>query len=97
MLLPKDNHVIQTFTPDGAHQSFRKRILPRTLGRDHHFLDLQPSDPNSKILAVDLIAVPNQVAWHSVLRKGLDYLLPRPGRRRILRYVEMNQPPAMMG
>src|SRR6266446_2350194 len=30
MPLSQHDHMIQTFTPDGAHQPFRKRISPRS-------------------------------------------------------------------
>jgi len=95
MALSQHDHVIQTFAPDGTHKSFCEGILPRTLRRDHYFLDPQPSDPNSTIVAVDSVGVSDQVAWNGVLQKGLDYLLPGPGYSRILRHVELNQPPPM--
>jgi len=97
MALSQHDHVIQTFAPDGTHKSFCEGILARTLRRDHYFLGPQPSDPTSKIVAVDSVAVSDQVGWNGVLRKGLDYLLPGPGCSRIPRHVEVNQPPPMMG
>lgn len=49
------------------------------------------------MLAVDFTAVPDRVACNGVFREGLDYLLPGPGRSRILRRMEVNHPLAMMG
>src|SRR2546428_9639425 len=48
------------------------------------------------MLAVDLVAVPDQVAWNGVLREGLDPLLPSPPCLRMLGHVEMNHAPAVM-
>ncbi len=44
-LLSQHGHVIQALAPDGAHQPFRQRILPRTLRCRQDFGDAQGRPP----------------------------------------------------
>jgi len=47
-------------------------------------------------LAVDRVAIAQQPAGRRVIRKRLNDLLRGPGGRRMLRDVEVNDPPAVV-
>src|SRR5258705_9463547 len=54
------------------------------------------SDSLAERLAVDRVAVAQQPAGRRVIRKRLNNLLRGPGGRRMLRDVEVHDPPAVM-
>jgi hypothetical protein len=97
MLLSQHEHVIQALPPDGAHQPFRERVLPRALRCGEDFADPQVSEAILETFAVDLVPVSDQVLWRPVFREGFQDLLSGPTRRRMFGHVEMNHPAPMMG
>src|SRR5215831_9720103 len=90
MLFGKYNHVVETFAAYTADHSFRVWILPRRVGSGDDFFDSHSSHSPPKVVSVDRISIPDQVAWSGVLRKRLDQLLRRPGGGRMFRDIEMD-------
>ena len=75
MPLTEDNHVIKTLATDRANQSLHKWILPRRAWSDEFFLDAKTVHAPNKFLAVDSVAVPDQILWSGVLGERVDDLL----------------------
>ena len=96
MLLSHHDHVVQTLASDGAHQSFRKRILPTALRCCRDLGDPHVPEAIPETLTVDLVPVSDRVPWRRVFGKRFQDLQGRPGGRRMLRDVEMNDPPAVV-
>ena len=96
MLLSQHDHVIHALASDGAHQPFRKRILPRALRRGQDFGDVHVSEAMTETFPIDLVPVSDQIAWRRVFGERFQDLLSGPSRRRMLRHVEMHDAPAMM-
>ena len=94
--LIEHDHVIQTFTPDGANQPFNIRRLPRRSKGDWNLLDAHAFDALAKITAVDRVSVTNHVFGRFVPRQRLNHLLGRPSRRGMLGHVEVNHAAAIM-
>jgi hypothetical protein len=74
MLLVEDHHVVQTFTPNGSDDAFDIRILPRGTWCNENLLDPESIDAAREVLAVDTIAVTDQILGGCVPGKGLDQL-----------------------
>ena len=85
----EDHEVVQAVSPNGTDQAFDVRILPRTLRRREYFLDLQERDSQTNVVAVHAIPIAEQIARRCVVAEGLDDLLGSPGRRRMLRHIEV--------
>jgi len=96
MFLSQDDHVIQAFAPDGAHQSFHKGILLRALGCSEDFRGAQVWELMTETFPIDLIPVSEQIAWRRVVGECFQDLLSGPSRGGMLRHVEMHNTPAMM-
>lgn len=96
MLLAQHDHVIQTLAPDGAHQPFRKRVLPRTLRRRQHFSDAHVAEAIPETFAIDLVPVSYQVGWCRVFGERFQNLLSGPSPPSD-GHVEMNYPTPTMG
>ena len=66
MLLSHHDHVVQTLASDGAHQSFRKRILPRALRCGQDFGDAHVTEAIPDTFTIDLVPISDQVPWRRV-------------------------------
>jgi hypothetical protein len=62
MLLSQNDHVIQALASDGAHQPFRKRILPRALRCGQDFGGTQISEAIAEAFPIDLVPISNQIS-----------------------------------
>ena len=89
------NDVVQTLPADRSDQPLGESILPRTSRGRQHLLDAHALDSLTELVAVDPIAVAQQIAWRGLLREGLDHLLARPERRGIGGHVEMHHAPTL--
>jgi len=87
MLLSHHDHVVQTLASDGAHQSFRKRILPTALRRCRDLGDPHVPEAIPETLTVDLVPVSDRVPWRGVFGKRFQDLQGRPGGGRMLGHV----------
>src|SRR6266536_2097804 len=96
MPFSEHDHMIQAIAPDRSDQPLHVGPLPWTGGRGEDFLNPQALDTLAIVKPIDLIPVPQQVAWRRLLRKPLYHLFPGPPSRGMLRHVEVNDAPAMM-
>jgi len=97
MFLSQHDHVIQALVPDGAHQPFRKGILPRALRCGQDFGDAHVTEAIPDTFTIDLVPVSDQVPWRSVFGERFQDLLSGPSCRRMPGHVEMNHPATTMG
>ena len=97
MLLSHHDHVVQTLASDGAHQPFRKGILPRALRCGQDLGDPHVPEAIPETLTVDLVPVSDRVPWRGVFGKRFQDLQGRPGGGRMPGHVEMNHPAPTMG
>ena len=97
MLPPQHDYTVQALVPNRTHQSFGKRILPRTLACDLHFRDAHLLYSVVEFVSTNPVSVPEQIARRSVLRKDFHNLLCCPQRRWTFRDVGMDHAPTMMG
>ena len=72
-------------------------FLPRAVRRGKDFLDTHPLHAVPKLLAVDLVAVAEEIGWGGLVREGVDELLGRPGGGGMRGDVEVDYAPAVMG
>ena len=78
MLLSQHDHVIQALAPDGAHQPFRKPVLPRALRYFQDFGGAQVSEATPETFAVDLVPVSDQISWRQVFGERFQDLRSGP-------------------
>src|SRR6516164_5414758 len=96
MPLAEHDHMVEALAAHGADEAFRKWILPGTARRRENFRDAHALDTMAERLAVDLVAIPEEIGWRRVVREGLHDLLGRPGRGGVLGDVEVDDPAAMV-
>src|SRR5262245_15710997 len=96
MIFAEHNHIIETFAPDRADEPLHIWTLPWAVWCSDHFLNLHPVYPPTELLAVYLVAIPQEKAWRGLFRKCLDELLGGPSSRRMLSDVEVNNAPAIV-
>ena len=92
----QDNDVIQAVSPDAADHAFDVRILPWAARGGENLVDAHALDAAPKRLAVDRIAIPEQVLRRAIPGESLDDLLSRPLRGRIFRDIEVKDPAPLM-
>src|SRR5688572_20337405 len=88
--------MVQTLSSYGADQAFHVRALPRRSRSAEDFRDIHDLDLLAELVAVDAIAIPEQVFRCSIERKCFEHLLRRPFGGRMRGDVEMNNTPAIM-
>jgi hypothetical protein len=82
--LVEDNDVVQAVSPDAADQAFDIRVLPGASRGGKDLFDGHAPDASTKRLAIDRIAIPEEVLRRAIPGESLDDLLSRPVRSRIL-------------
>lgn len=78
MILAEDGDVVEAFTANTPIQPLRVGILPRTVRRREHLFYTHVLDALPKPVAIDLVAVAEQVLRRSVPRESLYHLLRCP-------------------
>ena len=96
-LLVEYEEVIKALPPKGSDQALDIGTLPWRSRRLQDFPHTHPSHSLPKDVAIDAIAVMEQIAWGRVPREGLGHLLRRPSRGGVGGNVEMNHSTPMMG
>ncbi len=96
MTLIDDDHVIQALSTYTAYYPFRKRILERRSRSRDHLFDPHPFNAVLEILAVNAVAIAQQISGSLIVGKGLDDLLRRPFGGWVGRHVEMNDLPPIV-
>src|SRR5262249_38200985 len=94
-LIPHDD-MIETFATQCPNQALHKRILPRRAWRRHHFLGAKTLHEATEVSSVDAIAIPQQIRRRGLVRKGFANLLSRPGSRRMVGHIQMNDAAAVV-
>ena len=74
MALVEDHHVIQAFTPNRLDDAFDIRILSRGTWCNENLLDSEGMNAAHEVLAVDTVAVTDQIPGDRVPRKRSDEL-----------------------
>src|SRR5256712_3824320 len=92
----ENQNVIQTLTPDRADEPLREGILPRAVRRREDFLDPHALHTVSKLLAVDLVTVAQEIEGRGVVREGVHDLLGGPVGGGVLGHVEVDDAPAVV-
>ncbi len=92
----ENNETLKALAPYRADQAFRVRILPGRLRRTEDLFDAHVLDALLESVAVDAIAVADQMFWRFLLRKGLNNLLSGPFGRRMDCYVEVHDASAIV-
>src|SRR6266404_1925881 len=86
-LVPHHN-VVQALASDGAHQPFRKGILPGGSRRSKHFLHAHISGYGDEVFSVDGISIAQHIARRLVPWKRFPHLLHGPLLCRMFRHPE---------
>src|SRR5438034_5385914 len=92
----KDEDVIQTLAPDGADEPLREGILPGAVSRREDFTYAHALHALAERVAVDRVAIVEEVGRGGVVREGVHDLLGRPGSSGILGDVEVEDAPAIV-
>ena len=92
----KNEDVVQTLAPDGADEPLREGILPRALRRREDLGDPHALHSVSKLLAVDLVTITQEIGGRGVVREGVHHLLDGPVGGGVLGHVEVDDPPAVV-
>jgi hypothetical protein len=95
--LVKDNDVVQALSTERPDNPFGVGILPRTPRCGDDLFNIEAAHTPTELLAVDAIAIANQVFGRGIEGKGLDHLLRGPLRRRMCSDVEVDNAPTFMG
>lgn len=82
--------MIETLSANRSDESFDKWILPGRVRCGWYFFDPHPSNSISEILAVNAIAIAQQIPGSLIVRERFDDLLRRPFSGRMLGDIEMN-------
>jgi hypothetical protein len=96
VVLAEDHDVVQTLSPDAPDEPLRVGILPGTPGGREHLRHAQAGDAPLKDVAIHRIAVPEEIPGRRVPGKGLDQLLRRPLRGRMVGHIEVHNPTPMV-
>jgi len=86
----QDDHLIQTFTADGADHPFAIRILPGRVWCNQDFFDAHVLDAFLEVVAIDAISIPQEKPRRLLVRECVDNLLGGPFGIGIRGHVEMD-------
>jgi hypothetical protein len=95
--LAENENVIQTLAPDRTDQALGERILPGAVRRREDFVDAHAFHAMPKVLAVDLVAIAQEIGWRGVVRERVYDLLGGPGGGGVFGDVEVDDAPAVVG
>jgi len=87
----------QTLAPDRADEPLGKGILLRAVGRCRHFPDPHALQPLPERMAVDHVAITEEIGRRGLVWEGVHDLLGRPGGDGMLGDVEVQDAPAVVG
>jgi len=93
----EDEDVIETLAPDRADEPLRERVLPRAVRRRQDFTDAHALHALAERVAVDRVAIAEEVGRGGVVREGVHDLLGGPGGGGMLGDVEVEDAPPMVG
>src|SRR2546425_4618923 len=85
-----NDQVVQTFASDTSDHTLRVAVLPRTSCRYWNLVDVQSLYSDNEMVSIDSVAIPHEVMWCRVLRKGFDDLLRSPHSRGVFGDIEVH-------
>src|SRR5260370_37954707 len=94
-LIPHDN-VLQALASDGAHQSFRKRILPGGSRRSKHFFYSHISGQGGEVSSVNGISIAQHISRRLVPGTRFPQPLHAPLLRGEFRHPELHHPATLI-
>ena len=89
--------MVQTFSANRTDDAFDVSGLPRRLRSAEHFFDVHYRDLVAELLAIDSIAISQQISRRGIKRKGFEHLLRRPFNCRMSREVKVYNTSSFMG
>ena len=66
----QDHEMVQALPADGADQAFGVWILPRTARGGEDFFRAKRRDPQTNVIAVDAVLIPQQIASGITVLEG---------------------------
>ncbi len=96
MPLAENDDMVQALAAHRADEALREGILPRAVRGREDFLDPHALHAEPKLLAVDLVAVAEEIGRCGVVREGVHDLLGGPVGGGMLGHVEVDDPSAMV-
>src|SRR5258708_37365438 len=91
MLIAENNEGIQTLTTERSDQPSGKTILPRRGWCNGLVSNAHGAQPTCDDSSVNLIAIPDHIAWSLIPRKGLGDLTRDPLRCRVGCHVDPDE------
>lgn len=90
MSLAEHDHVVEEVPPDGTDHALGVRVLPWRPRGGQDFSDAHAFHASSESVAIDRIAIAEEVPGSGVFGECLEDLLGRPGRGRCACHVEVD-------
>jgi hypothetical protein len=97
MPLTENDDMLQALASHRADEPLDKRVLPGAVRRREDFSDPHPLHSLPKLLAVDGVAIAQEIGRRGVVREGVDDLLRGPGGGGVLGHIEVDDTPAIVG
>src|SRR5437660_3143924 len=88
--------MVQTFPPERANAALAIRILPRGVKSGEHLVNPHRMGGCRERLAINSVAIAQQVAWCTIPGEGLDQLPGRPFCRGMRGYAKVKESTAIM-
>ena len=82
--------MVQTFSADRADDALHVSSLPGSAWCAKDFLDVHDGDLVAELLAINLVAISQQISRCCIERKGFEHLLRGPFRGRMRGDVEVH-------
>ncbi len=76
--LVEDDYVVEDLAADGANHALDEGVLPRRARRGENLGDADPFHPSPELVALDAIAIAEEVVGRRVIGERLDDLLRSP-------------------
>jgi hypothetical protein len=92
-----DRDMVQALAPDRADEPLREGVLLRAGARRQHLTDPQALPSMPELLAVDLVAIAEEIGRRSVVREGLHDLLGGPMYGGVFGHVDVDDSPTAVG
>ena len=95
--LAQNENMVQTLATYRANEPLREGILPRAVGGRENLSDLHALHSVPEGVAVELVAIAEEIGGRGVVREGVHDLLGRPGGGGMLGQVKVEDAPALVG
>ncbi len=91
MPLVEHDEVVEAFSPAGADDPLGERSLPWGVGRDENLVNAQAVDAVVKDVAIDRVAIPEQIRWRRLVGERVHDLLGGPGSGRVVGDIDVQE------